>query len=308
MSSSTAPKQNTGDPGAELRAARQRKQVEPRDIARRLRLEEAVIAAIEEERFDELPPHAYVRGYVRAYARLVGLDADDITARFDAADNDRMESPAILPRRSRPPFRQVAQRRSGLLFSGVVVVMLLAAAIALWIAWRSYDWSFMTTGDETEPPALPEARVVEVENPAAPVPGPGEPEAAAGALDGEPASAAGEPAGVVDEASTTTNAEVQAGEPEPSAAVGEDEEEEAALVDMLTFRFNEDSWVEVQDATGEGIFMDVGRAGQSSTITGKAPFSILVGYAPGVKVVYNGDPVALEPHTRQNVARLVVGH
>lgn len=78
--------------------------------------------------------------------------------------------------------------------------------------------------------------------------------------------------------------------------------------DTLAFQFNEASWVEVHDGDGELIHAELGQTGQTISVQGDAPFSILVGYAAGVQMTFNGDAVALTPHTRRSVARLVVGH
>ena len=78
--------------------------------------------------------------------------------------------------------------------------------------------------------------------------------------------------------------------------------------DTLAFQFNEASWVEVHDGAGELIHAELGQTGQTISVQGDAPFSILVGYAAGVQMTFNGDAVALTPHTRRSVARLVVGH
>ena len=42
-------------------------------------------------------------------------------------------------------------------------------------------------------------------------------------------------------------------------------------------------------------------------LVGQGPFRILLGYAPGVQMQYNGETVSLLAHTRNNVASLVLG-
>ena len=76
----------------------------------------------------------------------------------------------------------------------------------------------------------------------------------------------------------------------------------------MSFRFSDDSWVEVRDGGGELVHANLARAGETLALGGNPPFAILLGYAAGVRLDYNGNPVALGPHTQQNVARLVVGH
>lgn len=53
------------------------------DVARETRLSPAAIEALEGDRFDELPARVFVLGYLRAYARSVGLGPDELVARYD---------------------------------------------------------------------------------------------------------------------------------------------------------------------------------------------------------------------------------
>ncbi|NOX52804.1 MAG: DUF4115 domain-containing protein [Gammaproteobacteria bacterium] len=48
-------------------------------------------------------------------------------------------------------------------------------------------------------------------------------------------------------------------------------------------------------------------AGQSVEFIGQGPFRVLLGYAPGAILQFNYETVALTPHTRNNVAKLVLG-
>ena len=77
--------------------------------------------------------------------------------------------------------------------------------------------------------------------------------------------------------------------------------------DVLEFRFTEECWVEIKSNTGRNLYSDLSRAGQTLRLTGAGPFRILLGYAPGVRLAYNDESVALGPHTRNNVATLVLG-
>ncbi|MBK80237.1 MAG: hypothetical protein CMQ43_04895 [Gammaproteobacteria bacterium] len=77
--------------------------------------------------------------------------------------------------------------------------------------------------------------------------------------------------------------------------------------DRLAFTFSDDCWVEVKSASGTNLYSDLNRAGAELALVGQGPFRILLGYAPGAKLVFNGEPVPLAPHTRNNVATLVLG-
>lgn len=77
--------------------------------------------------------------------------------------------------------------------------------------------------------------------------------------------------------------------------------------DQMVFTFSEDCWVEVRSNAGDNLYSDLSRAGQTLVLNGQGPFRILLGYAPGVSLDFNGEPVALANFTRNNVANLVLG-
>ena len=77
--------------------------------------------------------------------------------------------------------------------------------------------------------------------------------------------------------------------------------------ERLTLTFTEDCWVEIKDNADRTLFGDLGRAGQELEFIGAGPFNVLLGYAPGVRMSFNGEAVVLTPHTRNAVADLVLG-
>jgi transcriptional regulator with XRE-family HTH domain len=77
--------------GSELARARQRLSLSLEDIARRTKISVTYLAAIERDQLQQLPGGLYSRAFVRAYAREVGCDPDDIVRRFQLTP----EQPAI---------------------------------------------------------------------------------------------------------------------------------------------------------------------------------------------------------------------
>ncbi len=74
--------------GARLRRARLRRGLDLDEIATRTKVNQSYLSFLEEERFGELPPRVYVRGFVMAYAACLGLDSAVVAAtymrRYDA--------------------------------------------------------------------------------------------------------------------------------------------------------------------------------------------------------------------------------
>lgn len=66
--------------GRQLRRMRERLGLSVPDIASELRLSGFQIQALEDDDWSQLPGTTYARGYLRSYARLLGLDADQLLA------------------------------------------------------------------------------------------------------------------------------------------------------------------------------------------------------------------------------------
>ena len=110
-----------GGIGALLRASRLRRGEELEDIAAALRIRRVYIEAIEEDRFDDLPGHAYAVGFVRGYAEYLDLDGEDVVRRFKE-DSSVPDQPAEL---SFPSFiPQHGMPRGAILMVGVLVAAL----------------------------------------------------------------------------------------------------------------------------------------------------------------------------------------
>jgi cytoskeleton protein RodZ len=79
------------------------------------------------------------------------------------------------------------------------------------------------------------------------------------------------------------------------------------VTQQLKIETSADTWLEILDATGQQLEMDLLRAGTSREYRGKAPFSVLVGRASAVELWFNGQLTDLTAHTRGNVARITLG-
>ncbi|MFI4957332.1 MAG: helix-turn-helix domain-containing protein [Gammaproteobacteria bacterium] len=69
-------------PGARLRAAREASGFTQLEVAQQLRLSEETIARLEEDNYDPNMPLVFVRGYLRSYAGVIGLDPAQIITEF----------------------------------------------------------------------------------------------------------------------------------------------------------------------------------------------------------------------------------
>ena len=75
---------------------------------------------------------------------------------------------------------------------------------------------------------------------------------------------------------------------------------------QLRLKFDAEAWVEVKDASGALVYSQLGTAGSEQVVQGRPPLHLVIGNAHAVKVTYQGRVVDLGPHTRVDVARLVL--
>jgi hypothetical protein len=132
--------------GAALAEARRSLDLGVEDIASATRVRARFIVAIEAFDFDALPARPFVIGYVRAYAKALGLDADAVVARF------RAEAPSVDDDLQAPPG---VQRRVPLAprLVGMVALMVVVGVIA-WNVWRHAEAAPLRA-TAPPPPAAP---------------------------------------------------------------------------------------------------------------------------------------------------------
>jgi cytoskeleton protein RodZ len=126
--------------GSDLRAARERLGWELPDVAHFLRIRFAYLVALEEGRIDELPGVTYALGFLRIYARALGLDPDELARRFrdEAGEINRqpeLSFPVPVPDRGVP--------------AGAVVLLGVVLAVAAYVGW------YRLSGTGALPPEVP---------------------------------------------------------------------------------------------------------------------------------------------------------
>ena len=155
--------------GTSLREARLRQGIELSEAEEGTKIRNKYLRALEDERFEVLPAHTYVKGFLRSYADFLGLDGqlyvDEYNSRYVTGEDEQAPP---QPRR-RPRSR--AERR---VESRVVVLALagIAGMTALVIAaWNSTPDRPRIPNLGTAPAATPDAAAQAPEKRAAPARG-----------------------------------------------------------------------------------------------------------------------------------------
>ena len=143
--------------GPWLRRQREMREIDLREIADSSKISLRYLQAFEENRFEELPADVFAKGFLRHYARFVGIDAEEAVnffaqARKEAAQNQEEDEITRVVRirsskSSSSHSRQSANRR-------FVLVILLAAALLLFLVWQLSRWQKRQEVVENPPPAV----------------------------------------------------------------------------------------------------------------------------------------------------------
>ena len=75
----------------------------------------------------------------------------------------------------------------------------------------------------------------------------------------------------------------------------------------LVLHYDADSWTDVRDSTGAQLIYELVEAGRTVTVSGVPPFTVLLGYAPGVSIDYDGKLVNPTRYNSKDVGRFSVG-
>jgi cytoskeleton protein RodZ len=277
-SGESVPVPTDAGPGSKLLAERRRQGLSLGDVSRQLKLSVRQVEAIERDDFSQYKGAVFVHGFLRNYAKLLGMDPEPLIRSADA-----MISPPAPDALARGIEAEVAlEEPSGRRGSTIVVVAILAVlAIGLFYA-----------GMKRRPPSAPvdkSAPVAQVQEspPARTVLAEKKPEAAS-KVEPKPEAVA-----------RATVSAVSKGSPEPAPA-----SEGSANLLVLRMVFEQDSWVEVKDRNGKPVFGQLNPAGSHRTARGEPPLSIVIGNAAGVRLFKGEESIDLAPHTRVDVARL----
>ncbi len=282
--------------GNRLATARRQQQLELKSVASQLHLAPEVVTALETGDQSALPAMTFVRGYIKTYARLLGLDEKQILALIPAGEGYQpapLKAVGMRSPRRRKPIGKWLLRATAV---GALAALMVYGVPVVERLWNRNTQTEQSAEEDALPlpaeehqglqpmelPALPE----EAEEPPAP-----------------------EEAAVIPESEFDTGVEAPPVEAEaPPPEVEQSEAQPAAETTgpaLITLRFTEDSWVEME-SHGRKLVVGTQTAGSERSVRAEPPVQLLLGNAPGVEIEYRGKPVDLKRYRRGKVARLVL--
>ena len=294
--------------GSLLRVARESRQLSLDDVALTLKLGARQVEALENGDWHALPGQTFIRGFVRNYARLLQIDPAPLMDRLDETLEKPVDSLHVPPSRPTTMPSSHPRRDRTVVAAGLALVVAALLAYAFLAgdigALRERAQGLLDSVARKEAPAteaLPSATAPASE-PAFP---PGStPQQVMNPQAQPPADLApaplNSPAAVASTATTAAPAVATQAAAAPSAPPV------VSAQTALRFVFSGESWVEVRDRDDKVVFSQRNVAGSEQGVGGQGPFSLVIGNAGAVRLFWRGQAIDLAPHTRGDVARLVL--
>ncbi|MES9858763.1 MAG: RodZ domain-containing protein [Sedimenticola sp.] len=307
----------TAGPGSRLKVAREAQGLDLGRVAAQLHLGEDILSALEADDYSKLPGAVFIQGYMRNYARMMGMPVEPLLDAFQRANH--FEKPQTILNISK--VRHEVHSNHAVVRSITWAIILgLLALLAVW--WQGYlQWPTTGESDATSPvdeqPAAlteesehdPEMPVLmgipdlgdeddggesELSTTVVPVvEEPVESEAADNTLLAEAPSvqevAASEEVVVTDSAEADTPAT-----------------DEAATEASVVVVFKDSCWVDIKDVDRSHRVFGVKPTGTRLTLEGNPPYKFVIGNAAAVEIMVDGEPFDFSEHTHANVARFAL--
>jgi len=272
-------------PGELLRCEREQQGLSLALASSQSRINPSVLEAIESGETGNIPS-VYLRGYIRNYARFLGVEPERIESQIELIKGAEPEVRTVFTVKSRRNSGEKWLKASS---------YLVASALIATLAWQfTHEAVRFSQGDSK----LSSANDI--------APGSGDavmPDARSSSKHLNASIASVEMLSKRSELASDSAAE------QAWAALsgsGENDAKGASRLHKLSITASADTWVEIADAAGNQLELDLIRAGSSREYNGQAPFDVKIGRASAVVLNMDGNAVDLGPHTRGNVARITL--
>lgn len=280
--------------GAMLAAARKQQNRSIEEIADELNLSQTQIRTIELDQSEGLPEPTYVRGYIRSYAKLLGLNAEEV---LDHYLNKNWQKSANLDDMPRGIGDGDSSEPSNFSPARVIVFLVIMGLLGFFWFSGSLD-GLLGNADNaqnqlqnTSPALNQESSTPEAVSSSAV--GVSQDQEADQALDAENT-----------EQLADTGADSDSNDTEPTAVP---EVVSPSNETRVVINFTDTSWVDIRDEQQNRLAYRSYPAGETLDVAAQGVLSVLIGNAKGVQMSVNGQPYDLRQHTSGVYAKFSVG-
>ncbi|WP_427976911.1 RodZ domain-containing protein [Agarivorans sp.] len=312
-------------PGQMLQEARVAAKLSQNQVAERLKLRLQVVKDIEADSFDSGLSNTFIKGYLRAYARLLNVSEELVLssyAHLNVAQEQRTEMQSFSRR-----IKQETHDSRLMKFTYLVVLGIVVLLVVWW--WQDKnsqtDYQQMSLSAEQAPAIQSDSGLNQAQTPLAEV-----------TLEEPSAEALTEQSSVVEPSiEPELSSQPEATEPQqletnppvapsetlsqPAAAIPAEtadasvtevqppeESGESMAFTPLSMSFENECWVEIRDADGQRLVAAIKQPGESLTVTAASPYSIVLGTNAGVSVNYGSEKIDLSSFKRGKVVRMTI--
>jgi len=273
--------------GDRLRREREMRGITLDEITESTKISRRHLDALEGEHFDQLPGGVFNKGFVRAYARFLGIDEDQAVADYTTASNEQPEPENKFPLEvHEEPDRDLNPRRSSLpLVFAIAALIGVLMGYGFWIKSKPHNPEAVENTRQSAPASAVNAPQANAPAPSAITPS-----------SSEPIRASAQPAHstpVTKPAPPEAAAVPRSTEPRPAAAPGESADPPPSVKEKAFFvqvKAKEDSWVSIV-ADGKSVMQRVLPADKQKKIKAGKTLVLRTGNAGGIEVSFNGHPL-----------------
>jgi len=303
--------------GETLRRERVRRNFDLEAISKELKIPARLLEAIEAEQFEKLPGGVFAKSFVRQYAKMLGLDEEEIAAELDRQLRPEPEEPlradvradgSHIPLPRMEEWQSVSDRKwpkggaAGFLPSAVLVVVVMLLCSALYALWQRAHRPTAavvagTSAAKVTPTAMPPGGA---SAPPAARTGAGQEAAKQAEVQKAPEAGKAEPTATPaadEQAHSGTEATAEPAQPKPavdapaaSAAAAPAGPPAAMGAVHVELKAAELTWIWLQ-ADGKYVYSGTLDPNQSRTVDANGTILLRTGNAGGLEVTLNGKPV-----------------
>jgi cytoskeleton protein RodZ len=309
--------------GTMLREARNQLGLTIADVVAQTKFAPRQIEALEADDYEKLPETAFLRGFVRSYAKILNLDADILLAALPQA---KSPAPELVPASVDVPFpKEYSAHRNLIMLAATLLMAVIVAGFAVWhftspikhaaVEKIETPVSLPAEAEVLHAPAEKEHRKVEpppAEEHRKAEPPPAKTRHPSSVEKPAPRKEKAAPAETVPQAksavvATHKNTAIMTGAASGTAATTTIHKGTGKF-SSLHLVFDEESWTEITDGNGQMISSQINPPGSELNIKGELPLSLVIGHAAATHLYQDGKPVDLAPHTNSSseVARLTL--
>ena len=277
----TQPQSDEPSVGQILKTHRENANISLAKIASLLKLTESQVQHIEDDEYHLLGAKTFVKGYIKNYCRTLNIDSTAILAMLPAFSTS--DKPVDMQSFSRRTEKEAHDSRLMTVSYLILAIVIGSSAVWWWQNATPIDEqtntinannSFITQQQENTKRLAEAADEVQLDDV--------------------------EPAQQTNSALQNEQQTIQAAPLNDAQSPSEPTNTDLSTIFMM---FNDESWVEIHDANDEKIAFGVKKAGYEMTLTGVAPFSVVLGKHDVVSITLNGEPVDISAFPKNRLAK-----